>query len=116
MPSRDTTIDVLTDGEQRRPLRRRSAFIATGCPRRQKPSAVNSAVASASLQTRGHRVGAVAGEQRQDDAADLDDREEGDDQLGAHRHEERDPVARADAERAQRVRAAIDLAPAAPRR
>ena len=70
-----------------------TAFIATRWPRRQKPSAVMTTRASASCSRVGDGVGAVAGEERQHDAADLDDGEERGDELRPHRHEERDAVA-----------------------
>ena len=56
------------------------------------------------------RRGAVAAEQRQDDAADAGDGQKGDHQLGNHRHVQADSVAFAESERAQGIGAAIYLA------
>ncbi len=58
-------------------------------------------------ETRGDRIGAVARKERQDDAAQLDHSEEGRNQLGTHRHEQRNAVTLGDPDLAQGVRAAI---------
>ena len=52
------------------------SFIGTTLPRRVKPSAVTSATAPASCEADGDRFGAVAGEDRQEDRAELRDREQ----------------------------------------
>ena len=102
---------------RRRPLARRRArpataasavaACATRCPRRQKPSAVNRKRAPESCRRDATASDAVAGEERQDDPAQLDDGEERGHQLGAHRHEERHAVARPEARRRQAVRALV---------
>ncbi len=51
----------------------------------------------------------VAAEQRQDDAADLDDGEKGNCQLRDHRHIQPDSVALAQTQRTQGIGAAVDL-------
>ena len=65
-------------------------------------------------QSRRDGVRAVAGEQRQHDPTDLDDREERDDQFGAHRHEQRDAVALLNAEGAEAGGALVDVLPQLP--
>ena len=76
------------------PRRRRSPSSARRLPRRVKPSAVMSATALGVLEPDRDRVGAVAGEDRQEQRAELRDREQRGDRLGDHRQEEPDRVAR----------------------
>ena len=71
-------------------------FIGTTFPRRYMPSAVKSAFASASANATDCR--AEPGEQRQKDAADLDDGQHRDDDFRRHRHEHADRIAFAQAE------------------
>ncbi len=60
-------------------------------------------------QPRGHRPRAIAGEERQDDAADFGHSQQGDDDLRRHGHEQPHGVARAQTKAAQGVGAAVDL-------
>ena len=76
------------------------SFIGTTLPRRVQPSAVTSA-GRALLEPHRDRVGAVAGEDRQEDRAELRDREQRGDRLGHHRQEQPDRVALADAARGE---------------
>ena len=66
-----TTITCSTDGAAATAASA-TVFIRTTWPRRQKPSAVIRHLGARVLQPRGHGVRAVAGEERQHDAADLD--------------------------------------------
>ena len=54
-------------------------------------------------QAGGDRAGAVAGEERQDDPADLGDCQQGDDDLRRHGHEQANCIALAQSQRAQGV-------------
>ncbi len=61
------------------------------------------------LQPGRDRLGAVAGEEGDDHGADLGRRQHRDGHLGAHRHEDADPIAGPDAQPPQRAREAADL-------
>ena len=82
-----------------RPRRRRSPSSARRLPRRVKPSAVIERDRARVVEPDRDRVGAVAGEDRQEDRAELRDREQRGDRLGDHRQEQADRVARAHAPR-----------------
>ena len=105
-PSRGTTTTVCTVGTCATAASAVS-FIGTTLPRRVKPSAVITATAPASCEPDRDRVGAVAGEDRQEDRAELRDREQRGDRLGHHRHEQADRVAALDTAGGQPRRDAI---------
>ena len=92
MPSRRATTTCSTDGAAAT-ASSATAFIAHRLPAAPEAVRREQHLDAGIVQPRRHRVCAVAGEQRQHDAAELDRREEGDDQFGAHRHEQRDAVA-----------------------
>ena len=60
-------------------------------------------------QAGGDRAGAVAGKERQDDAADLGDRQHGDGDLRRHGHEQGDRVALSQPQRTQAIGHPVDL-------
>jgi hypothetical protein len=80
-----------------------TAFIATGWPRRQVPSAVITALAGPSLQPCHQRLRPEAAEERHQHRAELEHREEGDEGLGQVGHEQAHHVARPDAQAVQRA-------------
>ena len=90
------------------------SFIGTTLPRRVKPSAVIERDRVRVLEPDRDRVGAVAGEDRQEDRAELRDREQRGDRLGHHRQEQPDRVALA-ARRAPRAPTRCDRSARAAR-
>ena len=108
-PSRSSTITCSTDGDSAT-ASSAAGFISAWLPRRSPPSAVMIAFAFASCSRAATADGAKPGEDRHVERAELRDRVGGDHRLGDHRHEHRDRVALADAERAQARRDRVDLA------
>ena len=100
---RGTTTTVVTVGTAATAASAVS-FIGTSLPRRIVPSAVMSAFASASCEPDRDRVGAVAGEHREEDRTELRDRHHRRDRLGDHREEDADRVTLADTSRLEPVR------------
>ncbi len=91
-PSRGTTTTVCTVGTCATASSAIS-FIATVLPRRVNPSAVIERDRARVVEAHRDRVGAVAGEDRQEDRAELGDGEQRGDRLRDHRQEQPDRVA-----------------------
>ena len=81
----------------RRPRRRPCSFIGDDLAAPRRAVGGHERLRRALLEPHRDRVGAVAGEDRQEDRAELGDGHDGGDRLGQHRQEHADRVARADA-------------------